>query len=270
MRPVLPAVLLTSLSLLTGPAPASDLARERRIRAQIEEAILVGQVITLQTSGTPFMAIQTKAETPKPRGGVILLHGRGANPDWADVIHPLRIGLPPHGWETLSLQLPVAAPDAPAGAYRALVPEAFTRLAFAVEFLTEQGAGFVALVGHSLGARMALEWLARDPPPAGVGALVTIGLSADPQATETGTLGALARLRLPLLDLYGSDDLDNVRGSVRQRAAAALLAGNSHYRQMQVEGANHFFQAHNQELVERVRAWLNRMAREAPVRQAAP
>ena len=37
---------------------------------------------------------------------MIILHGRGYHPDWAEVANPLRVGLA-EGWNTLSLKMPV-------------------------------------------------------------------------------------------------------------------------------------------------------------------
>jgi pimeloyl-ACP methyl ester carboxylesterase len=246
-------------ALVAVDLQAADLAREQRIRAQIEDAILVGEPITLQTGGQDFLAIHTEAQTPKRQGAAILLHGRGANADWADVIHPLRTGLAAHGWETLSLQMPVAAAEAPGSAYRRLIPEAFPRIAFGLEFLVQRQIDRVVIIGHSLGARMALEWLARETPRP-VRALVAVGLSSGSGESDAGTLDALTRLRLPVLDIYGSHDAQSVRHTAPQRAAAARKADNDRYRQLEIQGADHLFHGHDHELLTRVRAWLYRVA----------
>lgn len=79
-------VFLLLLALVMPLADASDLAREQRLAAEIEETILVGEGLRLQAGGVEFFAIHALAETDAVRGGVILLHGRGAHPDWPDVI----------------------------------------------------------------------------------------------------------------------------------------------------------------------------------------
>jgi pimeloyl-ACP methyl ester carboxylesterase len=117
----------------------------------------------------------------------------------------------------------------------------------------------VVVLGHGLGALMAVEWLAKDRPPKVVKALVTVGLSADLKGSGSGALGALAGIHLPVLDIFGSDDLPAVRGTARARLAAARRAGNHKYRQVQVEGADHFFHDQDDELVGRVRAWIARV-----------
>jgi len=258
MRRVFHILLLT---LICSPsAPASDLAREQRIREQIEDAILVGEPMTLRTGELGFLAIHTEAQTDETQGAVILLHGLGANPDWTEVIHPLRTRLPEHGWETLSLQMPVTAADAPRRDYLALIPEAATRIAFGVEFLKSRNIANIVVVGHSLGARMGIEWLAGEDVPKEITALVAVGLSADRQQRDGGTLAAIKKLQLPVLDIYGSRDLDTVLVSARARAAAARTAENPGYRQLEIEGADHFFRGLEDTLVMRVRAWLARVA----------
>ncbi len=250
--------LLPLLLLLLSPlAGAADLAGETRIAAEISDAIRDGTTTRLRAGEVEFLAIHTEPRTAETRGTVILLHGRGAHPDWNDVIHPLRVGLPDAGWHTLSIQLPVAAADAPNEAYAPLIAEAAPRIAAAVAYGRERKLQPMAIVAHSLGARMAADYLAAagDAP---VVAFVAIGLSADPKEPEAGTLGALARIRTPTLDLYGSRDLNNVLGSVVQRAQAARRAGNPLYEQVEAPGADHFFRGLDDDLVSRVAAWLHR------------
>lgn len=247
-----------------GGAEGSDMARERRLRGEIEAGVRLGESVSLKTGQLDFLALHMAATTPKPKGGVILLHGQGAHPEWATLIQPLRVQLPAHGWETLSVQLPLAAEDAPDGAYEPLIPEAFARIAFALEFLKSRQINQVALVGHGWGARVAVEWLGRDAPP-DVAGLVAIGLSADLRRLDSGTLGALRKIQVPVLDLYGSRDLDPVRATASQRAAAARAGQNRQYRQVEMDGADHFFTGLTDALIARVRAWLSRLP-QAPAR----
>ncbi len=249
------------LFVLCNLALASDLARERRIAEQIEDAILVGEPVQLKAGELDFLAIHAPANTDTTRGAVILLHGMGANPDWTDVIQPLRSELPEHGWETLSLQLPVASADAPSKAYLALISEAGPRIGAAVDFLKQEGSSNMVLIGHSLGARMGAEYLAQGTPPE-IRAFVAVGLSARMEQTESGSLGALQGIRIPILDIYGSRDLDSVLQSAPARAAAARKARNPDYRQTEIAGANHFFQGLEDTLVTRVYAWISQFQKE--------
>lgn len=236
---------------------ASDLARERRIAEQISETLLVGEAITLQAGDIPFLAIHARESTDYSHGAAIILHGRGAHPDWVDVVNPLRSELPEYGWQTLSIQLPVAASDASDWVYHELIPEAAPRIAAAVDYLKQQGVSNLVLVGHSLGARMGLDYLAAGAPEE-LRAFVAVGLSADAQRPKEGTLQALGQVGVPILDIFGSRDLGSVLGSARTRSLAAREAGLVGYRQTRVEGADHFFSGLSDTLVARVRAWLGR------------
>ncbi|MCW8905056.1 alpha/beta fold hydrolase [Sedimenticola sp.] len=247
------------LLLFMNPLWASDLAREGRIAAEIREALLVGEPLTLQADDRDFLAIYAQQDTDYSQGAVIILHGRGAHPDWMDVVHPLRTRLPEYGWKTLSIQLPIAASDASGWVYQELIPEAVPRIAAAVAYLKQQGVTNIVLIGHSLGARMGVEYLAQGAPEE-LRAFVAIGLPADTRVPDGGTLGGLKKLDLPLLDIYGSRDIDSVLQSASARSAAARQANNQSYRQNRIEGADHFFNGLSGTLVAEVRAWLGRMA----------
>ena len=252
------SLVLPLLVAVSPPVQASDLAREGRIAAELAGAILEGDVRRLKAGEADFLAIDKASTTGETRGAVVLLHDRGAHPDWPDVIHPLRVGLPTAGWRTLSIQLPVAAADAPDGAYETLVTEAGPRIAAAATFLREGEARQpVVLVGHGLGARMASDYLASAPADS-VQAFVAIGLPAGPREAA-GTLDALAKSRVPTLDLYGGRDLDTVGAGAPARRQAAQRAGNLAYQQIEVPGADHAFTGMGDTLLARVRAWLHRV-----------
>jgi pimeloyl-ACP methyl ester carboxylesterase len=249
-------VLVAMMAVTAMPAWASDVAREQRMAEQIEDAILVGDPIRLQAGDSEFLAIRTEAEGER-KGSVLILHGTGVHPDWPDVVYPLRTELPALGWETLSIQLPVAAGDAPHSAYLQLFPEARERIDAALGFLLEQDARPIFVVGHSLGSAMAADYLAAGGGHSGeVAGFVAVGMSANVQGAQTGVAADLTRIAMPVLDLYGSEDLATVRDTAADRARIAGDAGNTHYQQIKVEGANHFFNGRDSVLVETVAGWL--------------
>jgi pimeloyl-ACP methyl ester carboxylesterase len=252
------------LWLLAGWSLASDRVREQRIANEIEDAIVVGDPMWLKAGDTEFLAIHTPAEKGPVRGGVIILHGRGAHPNWVDVVQPLRSILPAHRWETLSLQMPVTAVDAPGGAWAGLIPEATPRIMAGIEFFRQRGINNLILIGHSLGARMAVEFEAAAAPPE-IEALVAVGLPADRKERDGGTLGGLRRIRVPVLDIYGSRDIPRVRDTARLRAIAARAGGNSAYTQVEIAGADHFFLGLDAMLVARVQGWIARFGGAGPM-----
>lgn len=234
-------------AMLLAPALASaqaDYAREKRWADEITPAILVGDPVYLTLeSGHKFLAIY--APNPKAAAGVIVVHGRGVHPD-AGLINPLRSQLSEQGYATLSVQMPVLAAEAPGEQYPPLFPEAAERLRVAVAFLRGKGMKKIAIVSHSLGSRMANFFL-NQAGAARVDAWVAIGILGE--YTEPGTLKA------PVLDLYGEHDFSAVLESAARRADALRKVRGSG--QVQVAGANHFFAGMENELVLRVRQFLD-------------
>lgn len=254
------------------PALASDVAKERAWAEQLKEQLIVGQAVELtsvkpQAGQQTFFAIYTPAEGKLKRGGVILLHGLGAHPDWPDVISPLRKTLPEAGWAILSIQLPVRPNSAKFEDYPPLFPDANARISAAIQYLQQQGILNIALVGHSLGAAMGANFLAQKAPGSEtIRAFVGIGMNQAP-GTIAHTPDALAKITVPTLDLFGAHDLDGVLDSAKTRSQAAKLANNIGYQQTIIPGADHFFQGLDATLVKRVSGWLTKTAPSMEVKQ---
>ncbi len=266
MRPWI-ALVLCLLFLAPVPAPAagkSDTAKELRWAKEIEPLIFQGRAQWLKTKGgEKFFAIYTPARGPTVYGGVILLHGMGANPDWADVIRPLRTGLADQGWVTLSLQMPVLPNSATPKDYVPLFPDVPPRIEAGIAFLRTQRIAPIMLVGHSLGAAMGAYFLAHTPR-SGIRVFVGIGMSGGPAPkSPLDTAASLGKIHLPVLDLYGSRDFRAVLSGAPRRAAAARAAGKHGYEQVEIDGAGHFFRDMDGPLITRVSGWLHKYARQA-------
>ncbi len=135
---------------------AQDLARERRLAEEIVDAILDGEPMYLDASGHRFLAIYTEPESQPPRGGAIVLHGRGFHPDWDQVAAPLRTALPEHGWSTLSLQMPVLGKTAKYYDYVPILPASFGRIRAGIDYLRQQGHDTVVVIAHSCSVHMTM------------------------------------------------------------------------------------------------------------------
>jgi pimeloyl-ACP methyl ester carboxylesterase len=248
-------VLTFIVLLLAAPnLPASDFAKEKRWADQIVDFLIEGDAVWLEAGGHRFLAIYTKAKTANQKRGVILMHGIGVHPNWEQVIYPLRTGLAERGMPTLSLQMPILRNEAEAIEYAPLMAEAGPRIEAGIQFLKAKGVEEIVMAAHSLGTIMATHYLADKA--ANVRAFVAVGMGGRPNEPRMDTVSFLSRIHIPVLDLYGSDDLPQVLESVEQRMAAARAAGNTAYRQIRVKDTNHFFDGKNDILLDTVSAWL--------------
>jgi len=238
-RGVLAALLLVPALCLAQ----ADYVREQRWADEITPAIVVGDPVFLEiASGRKFLAIWTP--NSKAAAGVIVVHGLGVHPDWG-LVNPLRSRLAEQ-YATLSVQMPVASKEVRADRYPPLFPEAAERLQAAGAFLRGKGLKRIAIVSHSMGARMADHFLARAAEP-GADAWVAIGMLED--YTDP------ARHGIPVLDLYGEKDFPAVLQNAPRRAAALRKSRGSG--QVEVPGADHFFTGMEAELVRQVRLFLD-------------
>jgi len=246
-------VLIVGLALVAG-TQASDLAKERRWAEQIVDALLDGEAVYLSDGRADFLALETPAVDSAVGKAAILLHGTGVHPNWPTVVQPLRVGLTEFGWHTLSIQMPILANDAAHADYAEIYDWVPGRIDAAVAYLRAQGFTAPVLIGHSQGATMALYYLSGKHQP--IAGFVAIGLSAGVEGGPMYNLSHLAVTTEPMLDLFGSDDLPEVIDSAVARAGRGSVADRD-YRQVRVDGADHFFEDEEAVLLDQVTAWLN-------------
>jgi pimeloyl-ACP methyl ester carboxylesterase len=248
-------ILIVFVMFTAAAAQASDLAKEKRWANQVVDAILDGEAVWLDDGSNKFLGIYTEA-TDESDHSVIVMHGTGIHPDWQQVVQPLRVGLTEHGWNTLSIQMPVLANDAEYPEYAPLYDEVAPRIDAAIKYLKEHGTKDIVLIGHSQGAAMAAYYLSTSKQK--IRGFVAIGMATFADDPRMNSILSLRKIHVPVLDLYGSEDREVVMKSVDDRKASAMQAGNKDYTQLRVTGANHFFDGHEKELVKSVSNWLNR------------
>lgn len=250
-------LVFISSSPIAIAASQSDLAKERRWEEQIVPAIFIGEDMKLEADGVEFLALYAEPTTEDAKGAVILLHGIGVHPAWPDVIEPLRMQLPDAGWHTLSLQMPVLGNEAESTDYPALFAEVPGRIQAGVDFLKDRGIRPIVLAGHSMGATMAAYYLASARDPAVAGFVI---LSGGPGVPGDPRMDSLANFRViqdvDILDVHGSEDEKAVlQATARRNELAPDLHGNR-YRQLEIDGAGHFYRDQADELVREVSAAL--------------
>jgi pimeloyl-ACP methyl ester carboxylesterase len=226
-------------------AYGADYVREKKWADEITPGIVVGDPVYLEgRTGHRFLAIYTEASNA--RAGLVMVHGVGVHPDWG-LIGTLRSALADHGYTTLSVQMPVLAADAKPEEYVSTTfDEAADRLKVAVTFLRAKRYQKIAMVSHSMGSRMAHHYLAGDPGTP-VAAWVCISWGGDDD---------FSRLTLPVLDLYGENDLPSVLKGAKRRAASTTDSKRS--QQIMAPKADHFFNNRQAELVKYVRDFLDK------------
>ncbi len=239
--------ILTLFTVFFIPmALGADYEREKRWADEIVPGIIIGDPVYLQTGkGRKFLNLYTEAA--KARAAVIVVHGRGIHPDWG-LIGVLRTRLADQGYTTLSVQMPVLPGEAAGNAYLPDFPEAGERLAAALKFLQEKGYKHIALVAHSMGARMSSDYL-KNNRAVPLFAWVSVSITND-------TLGSLGVLKFPVLDLYGEKDLPQVLDNNSARAKAIKKIKGS--AQIMAPNADHFFNGHDDALVKYVKSFLDK------------
>lgn len=228
------AVVLLSLSACAPLSP--DYVREQRWADEVVPGLVVGDAVRIETqSKRRFLGIL--AESPKARGAIILMHGSGVHPDFA-IVGQLRTLLNDAGFTTLSIQMPVLAADASAEDYPRVFAQAGERIAAAIEFLREKKHARIALVSHSMGARMALDFLKRNPA-APLAAWV-------PLAISDGDLAGLPRVTFPVFDVYAERDFAVVLAKKNDRASVLRAVPGA--KQVMVFATDHFFAGREKEV----------------------
>jgi pimeloyl-ACP methyl ester carboxylesterase len=233
------------LCIAHGPASAQDYERESRWAGETLAALVVGDAIQLeQANKHRFLGLYIHAANE--RGAIVIAHGRGWSPDY-DLYGELRTRLADAGYSTLSIQMPVLPSSAKIGDYLPTFGDADERLAVSIAWLRSKGTGKVVIVSHSLGATMANHYLinTREPP---VDAWVMISI--------INGLEDMFRIKIPVLDVFGSEDWDVTRFGADERRAQILKIANS--QQVVIEHGQHFYEGKREELTRVIVDFLNR------------
>ncbi len=246
-------VTLFCLLHLSVPAVASDIEREKRLASQVVDSIMDGDAVFLKSGEHEFLSIYTEADDAK--GAVLIMHGRGFHPNWADVAYPLRVGLVEQGWNTLSLQMPVLAKEARFYDYLEIMDEAMPRIEAGIDYLKQQGNDNIIVIAHSCSVHMAMAWVdagrMRD-----IDAFVGIGMGAVDYQQPMEKPFPLDKFTVPVLDVYGDEEYPAVMKGAPERLAAMQKAGNPKSKQVTVPGANHYFTDQGDALLDVVGPWL--------------
>ncbi len=259
------------LLIISNPATllSSDLEKEKRWADEVVDSIIDGDELWLKTkdgSGDhEFLTIYTEAEFETEqetnvvaklgiKRGMIVVHGTGIHPNWSQIVQPVRVELSQMGWNTLSVQMPVLPNQASITDYASVYPEVIPRFKSAERYLKEQGVNEIVIVAHSQGAVMAGYYLLHSDSSAE--AFIAIGMPLTPNEQGIDTVKTLKKLSIPVLDIYGSDDLAAVLSVAEEKRKASV--NNKGYSQVEIKDANHFFDEQNEVLISTISQWLKK------------
>lgn len=241
------ALLLGLLVGLALPcALAQDHEREKRWADEILPSLVVGDAARIRAaSGREFLALHAPAQGA--RTAIVLVHGVGVHPDHG-VIGILRDKLNALGYTTLSIQMPVQSKEAQVDDYYPKVfADAADRIAKAADWLRGRGHGDVVLLSHSMGAWMANDYLDRAHRDTPYRAWIAMGLTG-------GYSWTMRSYALPVLDVYGEQDLAPVLGASGRRKLALKVSNGS--RQVMIAGADHHYNGKEGELASVIDVFL--------------
>lgn len=245
--------------LLPGSLPAADNSYEQNLEAALAQRIEQGEPVWLNAAGDRFLGIYLQQSSKQARGAVIIVHGMGGHPDWPEVIAPLRRRLPAGGWASLSIQMPVLEPGEALAGYGDTLKPACNRIRTAVRYLQDRQYQNIALIGYGFGATTGAYFLT-EGGGGGIQAFVGIGMRSYEFLSSRLDLDAyLERLTIPVLDLYGGRDFASVLKLAETRRLEARQQHRDRYRQVVIDGADHYFSGREDVLVQRIREWLDKV-----------
>jgi len=235
----------------------------------------------LTVAGQEIEAAYIEETLGERHGAIVLLHDQGEQFESEGVITPLRHTLADHGWSTLTLAFDypyepkILLSIADASNAQEQVPEEVVaeteqaeqttetntqeglslppisnqdRMQAALALLQAKDVKRVIFIGHGAGGDLAIELLDTIKTP--VSALILVGATALPEND------ILNEFNFPILDIYGSNDLDAVPDAVQYRKILMKRNNNTLYEVRRIEGADHIFLGLSATLETTVSAWL--------------
>ena len=250
----------------------------------------------LSVAGQDIDAAYLEESLGERHGAIVLFHDQGEAFESNGVITPLRHQLVEHGWSTLTLtfDLPFepnvmlsvsldkeamsaegdetddvdasdeeaetqAAEDASVdvnddvidnSAMKADLPPVpnLERIEAALAMLQAKGIKQVIFLGHGNDAEVAIDLLDSQTLP--VAGLILVGLS------DVDVDDDFKGLEIPVLEVYGTQDLPGVAMAIKQRKASMNRVAKPNYAIRQILGANHVFYGLEPMLLMTVRSWL--------------
>ncbi|HHM04819.1 MAG TPA: DUF3530 family protein [Gammaproteobacteria bacterium] len=240
-------------------------------------------VLRLGSGSAPVFALQREAST-RPRGTLVILPDWGVPASASPVARTLAEGLAGQGWTTLTLFWPAAGTPT----LESALNQAREALETTLAHLTGQGVNKVLVLGHGAGGVAAADYFATVATTRAQGLILVNASLPAGRVSSRYTPATLARITLPMLDIFGAADRRtaaeagaraaaarqdaeaDTRGTNMPQAAGADASthippgetqGRTAYRQVRVPGADRDFTGLGAVLLKRVRGWLAKQTR---------
>lgn len=271
--------ILISWLILSGPTFAEAPLYENEFTQKLAQTVTLGEVVWLDVGGQKVFSVYAPAKAKNTRGAVVLLHDLDSHAVWPEVIAPLLSQLPLSGWSILSVQLPMIE-QRDAKTLSTTLGTIDIRIKAALDYLASKNIPTIALLGHGYGALAAAAYIAENKNDTLKG-FVAIGFPLlENGDSKLNSLTLIPRISIPVFDIFGSLDDENVLNNAEQRAFLGKLlikdleSNNSAaasqrttarpapdkilYRQLRVAGADHFFRDQGFLLAKYIAGWLER------------
>lgn len=245
-------ILYASLNVLN----AADLKKEIRMKNQVIDYIMDGDAVLLKDGEHEFLSIYMVADIQPAKGTVIIMHGRGYHPNWPELVYPVRTGLPEHGWNTLSIQMPVLDNESTFYDYLDILHEAHPRIDAAMNFLKSKKTGKIVLLAHSCSVHMAVDWLHKHKQ-GDVSGFIGVGMGSTDRGQPMPEPFPLQDIKVPMLDIRGEHDYPAVIRNAPRRMQNMKIAGDPKSQQRVVKKSDHYFTDRGNALMLEVADWLN-------------
>ena len=117
----------------------------------------------------------------------------------------------------------------------------------------------IILLGYSFGAAQTASYLANHKPE-NVAAFVSVSMLAQkfikPRLDVYKFIG---EINIPMLDIYGEQDLEDVRRGIDDRRLAASKNSNTAFQQLELQQAGHNYLGAEKVLAEQIHVWLQQI-----------
>jgi hypothetical protein len=216
--------------------------REKRLESQNADSVMEGDVEYLQADGKKVFSIFMEGEESdnnnKADVGIILLHTRGTHPNEEKTIKPLRINLAEHGYNTLSVQMPVLEKSAKYYDYVPILSHSHSRIKAAIDFYKKMGIKKIVFISHGCGGHMLMSYIDKFGDK-DINGVIGIGMGATDTNQTVVKQYPLATMQAPVLDVIGSKDYGSVKSHFKTRLPHLKL-GNKNSKQVVLKGNKHY------------------------------